>query len=89
MTDEEFERVHEAAGDGRSAAALQAKILRLRGLAEAIEDPRERENAGHDIALLDDLLTHDDDLPLTAARVEANAAYQAATTSLEASGSVR
>jgi HEAT repeat protein len=83
MTYEEFEadfqRVHEAAGDGLSTPALQAEILRLRQLAETIEDPRQRENAGYDIAMLDDLVAHDDDPAPSALMVEASGVYRRAT----------
>lgn len=74
----DFQRVYQAAGDGLNTGVLRAEIVRLRQLSESIEDPRGRENAGHDIAMLDDLVAHDD-TPYSAARVEAFGAYQAAT----------
>ncbi|MEV8377034.1 hypothetical protein AB0P21_30110 [Kribbella sp. NPDC056861] len=76
--DIEFRRVHKAAGGGMSKKLLQAQIGRLRRLAETIEDPRARENAGYDIAMLDDLLAHDEDPPQSALMTEAFDVYRKA-----------
>lgn len=75
----DFQRVYEAAGDGLSTGALKAEILRLRQLSETIEDPRERANAGHDIAMLDHLVAHDDDPEPSAIMLEAFGAYRRAS----------
>jgi len=76
--DAEYQRVVEASNAGLSAEGLRAEIERLRQLSEGIDDPTDRESAGHDIAILEDLVAHDDDPPPSPTMVEAFKAYKAA-----------
>jgi hypothetical protein len=78
--DAEYRKVLEASKAGLSTAGLQAEIDRLRSLVDSIEDSADRQDATDDLTILDDLVTRDDaPQPYSAARTEAFAAYQAAT----------
>jgi hypothetical protein len=76
--DADFTRVYDAAGAGLSTEDLKAEIERLQRVAEGIENAADRERAGHDIAMLEDLVAHDDDPPPSPAMIEAFGAYKAA-----------
>ena len=73
----EFSRVFDAAGSGLSTDELRAETERLRTLVDRMPEG-DRERAGWDIAMLDDLLEHEDGPPPSAEMIEALKAYSAA-----------
>jgi hypothetical protein len=70
----EFSRVFDAAGSGLSTEELRAETERLRVLVDRVVAD-ERERAGWDIAMMDDLLEHEDGPPPSPKMLEALRAY--------------
>jgi len=66
-----YRRVAGAAMGGLSTADLAAEIERLRQLTTRIEDPDDREDAGHDVATLEYALAGDAEPPTSPAMTEA------------------
>jgi hypothetical protein len=77
--DAEYNRVVEAVKAGLSTVALVAEIERLRALADGIDDESGRKDAGYDLAVLEDLLAHDDAEQPSEVTKQARAAYAEAT----------
>jgi hypothetical protein len=77
--DAEYNRVVESVEAGLSTAALAAEVERLRVLADGIDDESGRKEAGYDLAMLEDLLAHDDTAEPSEVTQRARAAYAEAT----------
>ncbi|MFC5267418.1 hypothetical protein ACFPJ1_35335 [Kribbella qitaiheensis] len=79
--DAEYQRVVEAAQSDLSTEALRVEVQRLRQLSAQVEDPDDREEAGHAVAMLENVLSTDPGPPPSEAVLAANQAYADATSS--------
>jgi hypothetical protein len=79
--DAEYQRVVQAAQSELSTEALRVEVQRLRQLAAQLEDPDDREEAGHAVAMLENVVAPDPCPRPSEAVLAANQAYADATSS--------